>query len=274
MLVKMSEILLQAKKGRYGVPALSVANELTCRAAIESAEEMKSPVIFITSEKTKDLFYVGRMLIDLVNRSHVPVALCFDHSSSFESAINGLRAGFNAIMVDRSSLPYEENVAQVKDLVRICHAVDVEVEAELGHVGQGTNLDDYTSGLTVPDEAARYVADTDVDFLAVAIGTAHGVYKGEPKLRFDLLKEITEKVEIPLVLHGGSGTGDENLAKLCKNGIGKVNIANELFRGSFDAVVEDGLEGNRVYGLYNVLTGGYKKTAKRLMEVFGCAGKA
>lgn len=275
MLVKMSDILVKAKKGKYGVPAIPALDESTARAAIESAEKMQSPVILlVTPSVHPDLFYFGRMLRDIISKTTAPVALCLDHSSTFESAIEGIRAGLNCIMVDRSSLPFEENVAQVKELTKIAHAVGVEVEAELGHVGSGENLADYETGLTVPDEAVRYVQETNVDFLAVAIGTAHGVYKGTPKLRFDLLEEIVNKVHVPLVLHGGSGTGDENLAKLCQNGITKVNVANEIFRGAYDACVADGLEGNRVYRLYSVLKAGYMEVAMHKMKVLGCAGKA
>ncbi len=275
MLVKMSEILSKAQKGKYGVPAIPATDELTCRAAITAAEEKNSPVILISNSRGHaDFFYFGRMLNDLAIRGKVPVSLCLDHSTTFENAIEGIRAGFTAIMVDRSTLPYEENVAEVKELVRIAHAVGVEVEAELGHVGQGENLDHYETGLTVPDEAVSYVKETNVDFLAVAIGTAHGVYKGEPKLRFDLLEEIRSKVSIPLVLHGGSGTGDDNLAKLCKNGICKVNVANEIFRGAYEACVKDGMEGNRIYRLFPTLAAGYREVAMHTMEVFGSAGKA
>lgn len=276
MLVRISEILKRARQEGYGVPALGAVDELTCRSCIEAAEKMNSPVIFLCMDNgNKDMNYFGRIMNDLACRAKVPVATTFDHSPSFEAAIRGIRAGFNTIMVDRSQLPYDENAAQVKELVRIAHAAGIEVESELGHVGSGVNyaVDGVTS-LTVPDEAARFVEETGVDCLAVAIGTAHGVYRGEPKLHFDLLEELAQKVSVPLVLHGGSGTGDENLAMACKKGICKVNIVNDLYRGAFNAVVADGMAGNRVYDLLSVLSKGYKDVAMHFMEVLGSAGKA
>ncbi|MDK2905712.1 MAG: fructose-bisphosphate aldolase, class [Eubacteriaceae bacterium] len=276
MLVRISEILRRAKQEGYGVPALAAVDELTSRAAIDSAEQMKSPVILLCIENSnKDLYYFGRMINDFAIRTEIPVALVYDHTTSLESAIEGIRAGFNCIMVDRSQLPYKENVAQVKELVRIAHAVNVEVEGELGHVGMGdSDASDSESFLTVPEEAVKFIEETDVDCLAVAIGTAHGVYKDEPKLRFDLLEELAEKVPVPLVLHGSSGTGDENLAKACKKGICKVNIAYDLYRNAYNAVVSDGMAGNRIYNLFPVLSKGYRERAIHFMKVLGSAGKA
>jgi fructose-bisphosphate aldolase, class II len=276
MLVKISEILKRAKQEAYGVPALAAVDELTCRACIEAAEQMNSPLILLCMDNgNKDMNYYGRIMNDFAVRTKIPMATTFDHSMTFESALRGIRAGFNTIMVDRSQLPYEENVAQVKEIVRIAHAVDVEVEAELGHVGIGENYAiDGVSCLTIPDEAVKFAAETGVDCLAVAIGTAHGAYKSEPKLRFELLKELAQKVPVPLVLHGGSGTGDENLMKACKEGICKVNVANDLYRGAYNLVVSDGMAGNRAYNLLSVLSDGYRETAVHFMKVLGSMGKA
>ena len=143
-----------------------------------------------------------------------------------------LRSGFLSIMVDRSSLPYEENVAEVcGNWLKIAHAVGVSVEAELGHVGSGEQYDaDRNAGLTDPEQAKAYVEATGIDALAIAIGTAHGKYVGTPYLDFELLEKIYNEVEIPLVLHGGSGSGDENLARATRMGITKVNIGTDLFQ--------------------------------------------
>jgi fructose-bisphosphate aldolase class II len=263
-----------ARDGRYGIPALSVDNEHGLRAALAAAEEKKSPIILIFLKKTNpDPCYFGRIVSDLAYRATVPVSICLDHSSNFEDAVWGIRAGFSDIMVDRSTLPYEENVKEVKELVRIAHAVNVGVEAELGHVGLGI---DYKSdeGLTNPEEAIRFVEDTGVDALAVAVGTAHGIYKGTPKLHFDLLKELREKLRIPLVLHGGSGTGDDNLRKTCQMGICKVNIAFDLKQAMYDAIQAKDLSGVGLYGMYSYMTDGYKNKAMELIDMCGCAGKA
>lgn len=276
MLVSLNEMLGRAKAEGYGVPAISAANEVTLRACIEAAEKANSPVIVLTGYYMTDaLNYYGRMVEDFAARASVPVVAMWDHSSNFKESIRGIRAGFPSIMVDRSSLPYEENLAQTKELVRIAHCVDIAVEAELGHVGTGMNYAvDGVSALTVPDEAVQFVNETGCDCLAVAIGTAHGVYKGEPKLHFDLLKELAEKVPVPLALHGGSGTGDENISKACRMGISKVNVANELMRACYDALQENGMDGNNIYKFWPVLEKGYKAKCAHLFEVCGCAGKA
>lgn len=276
MLVPMKEILMKAKEGKYGVPAVSATNELSARACIEAAEETNSPLIVLCMPKgNPDLYYYGRILNDMATKTYVPVATVLDHSSTFEEAIKGVKAGFNTIMVDRSSLPYKENVSQVKELVRIAKAVGIGVEAELGHVGVGANYSvDGVSALTVPDEAVQYVEETGIDCLAVAIGSAHGVYKGTPNLRFDLLEELATKVSVPLVLHGGSGTGDENLATACRKGICKVNIANDALRGAYDKIQELGMDGNKIYRMFGTMEQGYKEIAMHYMKLFGCAGKA
>lgn len=156
-------------------------------------------------------------------------AINLDHGKSYEDIMLGINSGFTSIMVDRSSLSYEDNIAQTKETVKMCRPLNISVEAELGHVGQG---EDYSSDgsdhFTKPEEAKKFVEETGIDCLAVAIGTAHGRYHGTPHIDFDLLKQITNVVDIPLVLHGGSGTGDENLRKAVKNGIQKVNLATEL----------------------------------------------
>ncbi|MCX7027207.1 MAG: class II fructose-bisphosphate aldolase [Spirochaetes bacterium] len=276
MLVKLSEILGNARKRGYGVPAISAANEFTLRACIEAAEEAKSPVIILTGYyQTDGINYYNRIIEDFSCRASVPVAAMWDHSSNFKESMRGIRAGFGSIMVDRSSLPYEQNVAEVNEMVHIAHVVGVEVEAELGHVGSGVNYAvDGNSALTVPAEAASFVKETGIDCLAVAIGTAHGVYKGEPKLRFDLLEELAAKVSVPLVLHGGSGTGDDNIARACRSGICKVNVANELMRACLDSLLEDGMEGNNIYRFWPVMEKGYKQKCLHLFDVCGCSGKA
>lgn len=276
MYVSLSEVLGRAKAEHYGVPAISAANEVTLRACIEAAEKANSPVIILCGYYPSDAVnYYARMVEDFASRSSVPVTAMWDHSASFRESVRGVRAGFKSIMVDRSSLPYEDNLAQTKEMVRIAHCVDIEVEAELGHVGTGMNYAvDGISALTVPDEAVQFVKETECDCLAVAIGTAHGVYKGEPKLHFDLLKELAEKVPVPLALHGGSGTGDENIAKACQLGISKVNVANELMRACYDSLQANGMEGNNIYRFWPVLEKGYKEKCAHLFEVCGCAGKA
>lgn len=276
MLTTPSDILGKAKEGHYGVPAILTCNLLSVQAVIEAAEAEKSPVILLCGGgQTKDLNYLGRMMTDYANAASVPVTMMLDHSPSFEDAVRGIHAGFKSIMVDRSMLPFEKNAAQVAELARIAHAAGVEVEGELGHVGMGDNYEvDGHTAFTVPEEAMEFVEKTAVDCLAVAVGTAHGVYHGTPEIHFDLLQELAEKVPVPLVLHGGSGSGDENLAKACELGICKVNIANDVVRAAFNKLEENGMEGNAIYSIFDLMHEGYCERSRYLMHLFGCAGQA
>ncbi len=202
--------------------------------------------------------------------------MCQDHGGTYEEAMWAIRAGFSDVMVDRSMLPYEENVQLVKEIVKIAHAVGVGVEAELGHVGYADNYEhDGKHGLTVPNEAVRYVEETGIDALAVAIGTAHGTYKGTPELHFELLHELRQKVQIPLVIHGASGTGDDNLRKICAEGICKLNISNDLKKGAISALTsQEDLMGMGAYRMYAKLSEGYRDTLLRYIDICGSANKA
>lgn len=276
MLVTMKEILDKARQGNYAVAAPNVDNEHNLRACIEVAEELQTPIILgVPFHVNPDIPYFGRIISDLAIRSSVPIAFHLDHGGPYEQIIMAIRAGFTSVMIDRSKLSYEDNAREVKEIVKIAHAVGVSVEAELGHVGDADNYEvDGNTGLTVPEEAVRFVEETGVDCLAVAIGTAHGVYKGEPNIRFELLKELKEKVSVPLVLHGGSGTGDDNLRRCSKEGINKVNLSNELKRSSVDELNNTDLRGPGVYGMYKYLAEGFKKQLRYDIEVLGSKGKA
>ena len=276
MYISMIELMKKAREGHYCVPAIAVENEHSGRAAIQAAEEKKSPLIMIALYKVNpDIHYFGRIVEDLAIRAKVPVAMCQDHGGTYAEAMWAIRAGFTDVMVDRSTLPFEENIAQVSEIVKVAHAVGVGVEAELGHVGMANQYEtDGTGGFTVPEEAIEFVERTGVDALAVAIGTAHGVYSGVPKLQFDLLAELREKVPVPLVLHGGSGTGDENLKKACQMGICKLNISNDLKRGAIANLNEKCKDGMGAYAMYPLLYEGYKNVAAHYMTLCGSEGKA
>ena len=276
MYISMIELMKKAREGHYCVPAIAVENEHSVRAAIQAAEEKKSPLIMIALYKVNpDIHYFGRIVEDLAIRAKVPVAMCQDHGGTYAEAMWAIRAGFTDVMVDRSTLPFEENIAQVSEIVKVAHAVGVGVEAELGHVGMANQYEtDGTGGFTVPEEAIEFVERTGVDALAVAIGTAHGVYSGVPKLQFDLLAELREKVPVPLVLHGGYGTGDENLKKACQMGICKLNISNDLKRGAIANLNEKCKDGMGAYAMYPLLYEGYKNVAAHYMTLCGSEGKA
>ena len=228
----MHEILNKANREGYAVAAPNVFNMETIKAALEAAVEERSPIILNFAERVEmytDIYEFGHMAKIIADKYPIPVAVNLDHGETFETCIKAINANFTSIMIDRSTKSFEDNVRETKEMVKIAHAAGISVEAELGHVGIGTNYEeDGLENLTDPYIAAEFVLETGVDALAVAIGTAHGLYKGTPKIDFTRLKQIKEKTCIPLVLHGGSFTGDKQLVKACQTGINKVNIGTEL----------------------------------------------
>lgn len=231
-LVSTKELLLDAQKNGYAIGAFNVENMEMVQAVVAAAEELRSPVIMQTTPSTlkyADADYFFANVAVAAKKATVPVVMHLDHGSSFELAMKAYRAGYTSIMIDGSHSVFEENIAVTKAVVDACHPGQVMVEAELGKVGgKEDDLDGGNGGYTEPDEAAAFVEATGVDSLAVAIGTAHGVYKGVPKLDIDRLSEIREVVSIPLVLHGTSGVPDEDVKECIRRGICKVNYATDL----------------------------------------------
>lgn len=282
MLVTMKEILDRANKEYYGVPAPNVGGEREARAAIEAAEQMNSPIIIdVGYSAHPDLVFFGSYLTRMANESTVPVAINLDHGghssvAQLRDPITAIRAGFSSMMVDRSMFSYEENLRMVAEIVPVAHSVGMTVEAELGHVGQGENPD-ATSVLTDPSEALDYIQRTGVDCLAVSIGSAHGAYAANitPHIDFDRLHEIKKVTnEFPLVMHGGSGTGDENIRRACHEGINKVNLCNELLAAAGKALKEADLSGNNAYHIWDILVNAWKERLMFQIENMGAAGKA
>lgn len=232
-LVTSKKLLLDAQKRGYGVGAFNVENMEMVQAVVAAAEELHAPVILQTTPGTlkyADEEYFFANVRTAAMRAGVPVVMHLDHGDSFELAMRAFRAGYTSIMIDGSRLPFEENIAVSRSVADACHAAGVPVEAELGKVG-GKEDDLVVTGespCTDPKEAAEFVQRTGVDSLAVGIGTAHGFYKGEPKVDLDRLVEIRAAVDLPLVLHGTSGVPDETVAEAVKRGICKVNYATEL----------------------------------------------
>ena len=278
MLVTMKEILDHAKKEGYGVTAPNVQSEDTVRAVLEVAEEYHAPMIVdVNAFIHTDLPWFIHMIRDLAEKVSVPVAINLDHGKSYEDIMLAINSGFTSIMVDRSSLSYEENVEQTKEVVKMCRPLGISVEAELGHVGMGNNYAvDGVNNLTVPKEAADFIKETGVDCLAVAIGTAHGRYTGTPHIDSERLKQLVEACgETPLVLHGGSGTGDENLRKAVRSGIQKVNLATELIVAGKEEL-EDFIKDPNFdkWKLIPAFKKGYKDRLAHYVELFDQAGKA
>lgn len=234
MILSTRQMLLDAQAGHYAVPAFNIHNLETLQVVADIASEMHSPLIIAVTPSTIDYArdeYVVAMANIAAKHTNTPIAIHLDHFEDITRIKKAIDVGFKSVMIDASKLPFEENIAKTKEVVSYAHHYDATVEAELGKlVGVEDDLvvDDKDAAYTNPDDAVKFVKATNIDSLAVAIGTAHGLYKGEPKLDFDRLVEIRKKVDIPLVLHGASDVPDELVKKAIKLGICKVNVATDL----------------------------------------------
>lgn len=232
-LVTSKEILIDAQKNHYAVGAFNVENMEMVLAVLDAAEETNSPVIMQTTPGTVkyaglDFYYAN--IRAAAERAKIPVVCHLDHGNSFSLAMQALRTGYTSIMIDGSKLPFKENIALTKSVTDACHPSNIPVEGELGKVGgkEDDLINDDINPYTDPDEAKEFVEKTQVDSLAVGVGTSHGVYKGIPKVNTEVLKKIREVVNVPLVLHGTSGVPDEQVTECIKLGICKVNYATDL----------------------------------------------
>jgi len=281
MLVTMKEILDRACKENYAVAAPNISNQVEVDACISAAEELNAPLILDVHLDNiagpvkiacPNLF--GQWLRMRCIESFVPIAINEDHGASYETAVMNIKHGVTSVMADRSKLPYEENVREVKRVVELAHAAGVSVEAELGHVGTAANYAvDRDAALTDPEEAVRFIQDTGIDCLAISIGTAHGAYPPglEPNLDFERLAAIKAAVgEFPLVLHGSSGTPDDQLYKACRMGINKVNIATDLSLAGLKAVKET----TQKFSPINIASRAFKQKLKDMIPIYGSDGKA
>ena len=281
MLVNMNDILFPAKEGKYGVGFFNAVNVEMARAIIETAEELKAPVMIGTAEvllPAMELDLVANYLIPMAKKATVPVCVHYDHGLTFERCMQAIKLGFTSVMYDCSTAPYEENITKVAEMVKICHAMGVTVEAELGHVGDNagsgklTNPEDY---FTDPDTAVDYVKRTGVDSLAVAVGNAHGDYAFPPKLDFDRIQIISGKTNLPLVLHGGSGLADADFKNAVRLGVSKINIFTDIDKAG-KAGVEAGIAaGERtMMGLIPYEIKAMKEVVAEKIKLFGSEGRA
>lgn len=283
MLLTGKELLLDAQKNGYAVGAFNVNNMEIIQAIIEAAEETNSPVILQASQggiKYAGIEYIAELGKLAARNAKVPVALHLDHGTDFDQVMLCIRHGFSSVMIDGSRFALDENIDYTKKVIEVAKAVGVSVEAELGKIG-GTEdhitVSEKDATFTDPQEALRFVNETDVDFLAIAVGTAHGVYKGEPKLDYDRIKAIREIINIPLVLHGSSGVPEESLKKAIALGICKINIDTDI-RIAFANGVKDFLKNNpnefdprKILGPAKTQM---KEIIKEKMHIFGSVGRA
>lgn len=279
-LVKMTELLEDARKKNYAVGSFSIANMEMVKGALKAAEEMHSPMILQIAEvrlTNSPLELIGPLMVSAAKNTKVPVAVHFDHGLTLENIEKALEIGFTSVMIDGSHLNFDENVKITKMVKKLADKYGADIEAEIGQVGGSEDgSENIEMKVTNLKDAKRFVQETRVDALAVAIGNAHGVYKGTPKLRFDVLEELKENIETPLVLHGGSGITSEGF-KECKNkGIRKINIATATFNSVEEAVrglYADNekkdyftLQATEVHGAY--------ENVKKHMDIFESVNKA
>lgn len=243
-LYTMKELLSDAQQKKYGVGFFNTYNQEMIRACVEAAEELKSPVIIGTAEALlpySEFETLAPMLLSMAKNAKVPVAVHLDHSYRFDTVMRALRCGFGSVMYDGSRTTYKENVRNSAEIARVAHAMGAGLESELGCVGGlsdgGSHVDENI--YTDPKLASEFAQRTEVDFLAVSIGTVHGVYATKPRLDLDRLAEIRQQVDAPLVLHGGSGLSDDDFRNVIAGGICKVNIYTDVILAGKKALADN-----------------------------------
>lgn len=278
MLVNLNEVLKKAQKEKYAVGLFNTTDTDMLQAVIEAAEESNSPVILGTAEVLLpygELKLIAPSVIAAAKRASVPVVVHYDHGLTFERCLEALQFGFSSVMFDGSAKAYGQNIEETKEIVKIAHAFGASVEGEIGHVGEAAQGDESLENMyTTVAEAKEYLENTGVDALAVAIGSAHGVYKKKPKLNIERLKEIADAVSVPLVLHGGSGLSDDDFKNTIREGIAKVNIFTDLCLAG-ERAMKDGEEKKLGYlETRNLKVEYIKEAVKHKMSLFGSVNKA
>ncbi|MBQ8605159.1 MAG: class II fructose-bisphosphate aldolase [Clostridia bacterium] len=278
MLVNLNDVLKKAQKEHYGVGLFNTTDTDMLEAVISAAEELSSPVIIGTAEVLLpygELKLIAPSILAAAKRASVPVVMHYDHGLTFDRCMEALRLGFSSIMFDGSAGDPDKNIADTCEIVKIAHSFGASVEGEIGHVGQAALGDNMLSDMyTTPEEAEAYVKATGVDALAVAIGTAHGVYKTKPQMNLERLKEIRERIDTPLVLHGGSGLSDDDFRNTIKYGIAKVNIFTDICLAGNKAMAE-GLTQNMDYlAIRELKVKTIKEAVMNKMRLFGSENKA
>lgn len=282
MLVTLREVLKDAQEKKYGVGLFNTVNLEMTKGVIQAAEELHSPVIIGTAEVLlpyAELEELAYFMIPMAKKASVPVVLHFDHGVTEQRIMEALKLGYTSIMYDCSTDTYENNVKRVAEMVKIAGTFGASVEAELGHVGANegnlgkADVDD-DSIYTQPEQAKDFADRTNVDALAVAIGTAHGAYKEKPKLDIGRLAEISRTVSTPLVLHGGSGLSDDDFRNCVANGITKINIFTDINCIAARTAYENYKDGLGQTNIQNQVIEAVKQETMKKMKVFGSVNKA
>ncbi|MGF1702859.1 tagatose bisphosphate family class II aldolase [Photobacterium makurazakiensis] len=279
-LVSSREMLHKAQLGGYAVPAFNIHNLETVQVVLETAAEMASPVILAGTPGTYSYAgtdYLVGICKEAAKRYKTPISLHLDHHESFSDIQQKVETGIKSAMIDGSHFSFEENIELVKKVVSFCHRWDCSVEAELGRLGGQEDdliVDAKDALYTDPDAALEFVTRTGIDSLAIAIGTAHGMYKEEPRLDFDRLGLIRSKTDVPLVLHGASGVPDEDVRRCIELGITKVNVATELKIAFSDAVKQYFIENPNANDPRHYIVPGKEAMKKVVMEKITVCGSA
>ena len=284
MIVGMNDVLLPAREGHYAVGMFNAVTSDMVRGVVEAAEELRAPILLSTCEiflKYWPMEELAHYFQFIARRASVPVCFHFDHGKSEAACLRALELGFTSIMYDTSALPFEENLRRVKEMAYKAHSVGVQIEAELGRVGdnegsaEGADVLDVPENYsTDPEQARQFVAETGVDALAIAVGNAHGAYKFPPKLDFDRIDAIADAVPVPLVLHGGSGIGDDDFRTAIRKGIAKVNIFTDLSLAGGKAAAAAYADGRGLADMVLPAVEAVKQAAAEKIRLFGAAGKA
>lgn len=283
MLVNMNEVLRPAKQGKYAVGLFNAVNLELARGIIAAAESTRSPVIMGTAEVLLPygpLDEVSYYLIPMAKKASVPVVVHLDHGLTYDTCIKALKLGFSSIMYDCSTDTYEENVRKVKEMADIAHSYGATIEGELGHVGDNEgsaegsdHLADPSAFFTDPKLAKDFVDKTGVDALAIAVGNAHGAYKLPPKLDFERIRTIAKTVDVPLVLHGGSGLSDNDFKQAIHDGISKVNIFTDINVAAVEAEFKKFSTMDKgIIDLIPAAVEAVKQATAAKMELFGSVG--
>ncbi len=278
MLVNLEYVLKKAQKEHYAVGLFNTIDTDMLEAAIAAAEELNSPIIIGTAEillPYGGLDLIAPSMIAAAKRAKVPVVVNFDHGYSFDKCLEALKLGFTSVMYDKSAEKYEDNIKMTEEMVKIAHSFGASVEGEIGHVGEAENNDNLATDMyTTPEEAKKFYEATGVDALAVAIGSAHGVYKTKPNLNVERLKEIRKEIDVPLVLHGGSGLSDEDFRNTIREGIAKVNIFTDLCLAGDAAMKECCEKGLGYLETRNIKVNAIREAVKKKIKLFGSENKA
>lgn len=283
MLLNMKDLLAVARRHNFAVPAFNISSNMLLTGVLEASEEARSPVILAIHPDELSFIHPSfvKMAREEAINATVPVVIHLDHGGSIANVMQAIQAGFTSVMIDASALSLEQNIAISRQVVELAHPVNVSVEAELGTIGTtdpeaeaGSEQIIYTN----PDDVVTFVNATGVDTLAVAIGTSHGIYPKDrkPELKLDLLKEIRARVEIPLVLHGGSANPDDEIAASVTLGINKINISSDIkdafYRKAREVLTNQGLR--EPNSIYPPCIAAMKQVAHHKIQLFGAAGKA